>query len=172
MQDMEFEHFLRFARFESKFCAFFQLIYSNSFIREALLMDRQISHRIKWGKKIGQSFQLQMWGKKKEWMSISDFKISSMQNLRLPSKIRDVSPFIRSSRFRSQDSFLVAFTQLYKRLCPSIRSLSPPSVVIQLRKTKMNLYDALVMIVCFCEHRWGRYRWGKYAPAHPTVKIL
>ena len=44
--------------------------------------------------------------------------------------------------------FLVADTQLYKRLCPSVRWSVGPSITLELKTRKTRIYDTAVVIVC------------------------
>ena len=71
--------------------------------------------------------------------------------------------------------FLVADTQLYKKLCPSIRSSVRPLVrlseaVIELKSGETSIFDTL----CECLSVGGGLgcEWGLGAPAHPTATIL
>ena len=70
--------------------------------------------------------------------------------------------------------FLVADTQLYKRLCPSVRwSVGPlvrPSEVIELKSVKMSVFD--IFFVCLSVGGGFGCGWGLDAPAHPSVTIL
>ena len=47
-------------------------------------------------------------------------------------------------------AFLVADTQLYTRLCPSIHQSVGPSVMLELKMQKTRIYDTAVVIVCVC----------------------
>ena len=73
---------------------------------------------------------------------------------------------------------LVADTQLYDRLCPSVRwSIGPlvhRSLMIESKSVVMRIYDAAVMIVWVCEWAWDErgYGWGLYAPAHWSAMVL
>ena len=71
--------------------------------------------------------------------------------------------------------FLVADTQLYKRLCRSIRrsvrgSSAGPSVeVIESKSGKMSVLDTFYVCLCM---EWGLgFGWGLHAPAHPSATI-
>ena len=64
--------------------------------------------------------------------------------------------------WQTSESFLVADTQLFKRLCPSIRrSISNDRV--EMWKNKH---------FCECLFVMDRYGWGLDAPAHPSATIL
>ena len=72
---------------------------------------------------------------------------------------------------KNRKTFLVADTQLYKRLCPFVRPLVHPSeVVIKLKSWETSVLDAF----CVCLSVGGGLGcgWGLDAPAHPSAKIL
>ena len=51
-------------------------------------------------------------------------------------------------------NFLVTDTQLYKRLCPSLRPLhrsSGPTVVIELKSAETRIFDDVIVIICVRE---------------------
>ena len=65
-------------------------------------------------------------------------------------------------------AFLVADTQLYKRLCPSVRpSVGPSVIVIEL---KTSVFDTFC--VCLSVGPGLGCGWGLDAPAHPSATIL
>ena len=67
--------------------------------------------------------------------------------------------------------FLVADTQLYKRLCPSVRhSIGPSVMVIELKSGKTSVFDTF----CVCLSVGGGLGcgWGLDASAHPSATIL
>ena len=71
--------------------------------------------------------------------------------------------------------FLVADTQLYKRLCPSVRPFVHPSVRKHESKSgKTSVLEAFC--VCVCVGRGVGWSvgcgWGLAAPAHPSATIL
>ena len=75
----------------------------------------------------------------------------------------------------SLELFLVADTQLYKRLCPSIRRSVHPSVRVNESKSgQTSVLEAFC--VCVCVVRWVGWGigcgWGLAAPPHPSVTIL
>ena len=83
-------------------------------------------------------------------------------------------------QLRLLSCFLVADSQLYKRLCPSVRPLVRWSVTLELKTRKTRIYDAAVVTLCVCVCQcvggglgvglgWG---WGLDAPAHPSTTIL
>ena len=81
------------------------------------------------------------------------------------------SRLIYDSTSDSFFTFLVADTQLYKRLCPSVR----PSVREHESKSeKTSVLEAFCVCVCVGrEIGWGvGCGWGLAAPAHPSATIL
>ena len=87
-------------------------------------------------------------------MSLNSAQLSSFRNLHLCHSL--------------SHPFLVADTQLYKRLCPSVgRSVGRSVMVIEL---KMSVFDAL----CVSLSVGGGLGcgWGLDAPAHPSATIL
>ena len=64
--------------------------------------------------------------------------------------------------------FLVADTQLYKRLCQSVRPSVRPSVMVIELKT--SVFDTFC--VCFSVGGGLGCGWELDAPAHPSPKIL
>ena len=53
--------------------------------------------------------------------------------------------------------FLVADTQLYKRLCPSVGPLVRWSVTLELKTQKTRVYNTAVIIVCGCVSAWQEW---------------
>ena len=75
--------------------------------------------------------------------------------------------------------FLVADTQLYKRLCPSVgpsvrRSVGPLVRENESKSGKSSVLEAFFVCVCVRRGvRWGvGCGWGLAAPAHPSATIL
>ena len=72
--------------------------------------------------------------------------------------------------------FLVADTQLYKRLCPSIGPSVGPSVRPCQRVEKWETSGLEAFCVCVCVGRGVGWSvgcgWGLAAPAHPSATIL
>ena len=66
--------------------------------------------------------------------------------------------------------FLVADTQLYKRLCPSVGPSVRRSVVIELKRGKTSVFDTFC--VCLSVGSGFGCGWGLDAPAHPSTTIL
>ena len=67
--------------------------------------------------------------------------------------------------------FLVVDTELYKRLCPSVRpSVGPSVMVIEMKSGKTSVFDTF----CVCLSVGGGLGcgWGLDAPAHPSATIL
>ena len=68
-------------------------------------------------------------------------------------------------------TLLVADTQLYKRLCPSVGpSVGPSEAVIELKSGETSVLDTF----CVCLSVGGGLGcgWGSDAPAHPSATIL
>ena len=68
--------------------------------------------------------------------------------------------------------FLVADTQLYKRLCPSVRPSVGPSVrpSVMVIELKTSVFDTF--FVCLSVGGGLGCGWGLDAPAHPSATIL
>ena len=69
-----------------------------------------------------------------------------------------------------RDFFLVADTQLYKRLCPSVGPSVRPSVMIESKSGKTSILDTSCVGLSVGDGLGDG--WGLAAPAHPSATIL
>ena len=77
---------------------------------------------------------------------------------------------VRMTMNRPKLPFLVADTQLYKRLCPSVHPSVRPSVVIESKSGKTSVLDTFCVGLSVGDG-FG-CGWGLDAPAHPSATIL